>query len=434
MAANTLTGVIPTLFAQGLMSLRSNLVMPGMVLNSFGTEVRKKGESILIPMPSNMATTNVQPAAYAPDPQGVAPADAVIPLNNWQEAAFTLTEAEVAQIIDGIVPMQLSAAMQALAFSVNQSIFNNYVYVPNVVSDAVDPATGLPVTPFSASPAIAMQAGALMTTALSPMGDRKIVLSPGAFAEAVVLPQFVQYLYAGDKDAIDQGIITRKLGFDWAQDQQVPFATVGTVTGQMTLAADIPSQILASPTTAGAAAGAVPGQPVSIMLKTAASTGAATLKVGDVLQFGTNVITSADSVFSGAYTAGLHTATVVAAPGVQGAAATFPVSVILNANAAKDGVSSNSGATNVNLVPAHMANLAFHRSAFAFASRPLEGDRLGISDPDLTHQVSDPVSGISLRLILRPEYHRTRAAFDILWGTGPVRPELACRIMGGFNG
>src|SRR5580698_8765841 len=113
--SNTLTSVIPTLFAQGLHALRHNAVMPRLVNADFGTEVKEKGETIQVPVPSVMSATAVVPGAYAPDPQNVAPTTASIPLDSWYEAPFTLSEKELAQVVDGVVPIQLSAAVEALA-------------------------------------------------------------------------------------------------------------------------------------------------------------------------------------------------------------------------------------------------------------------------------------------------------------------------------
>lgn len=387
---NTLTSVIPTLFAQGLMALRSNLVMPRLVLNHYGAETRRKGETIQIPVPSVMTTAQVTPAAYAPDPQNIEPGTASIPLTSWYESAFALGEQEVAQIIDGIVPIQLSAAMQALAFQINASIMGNYIYVGNVVGTAG-------TTPFNSSPAVATQAGQQLTQALAPKADRKIVLSPGAWAQAVVLPQFAYALYAGDKNAVDEGIISRKFGFDWAEDQQVPYQTAGTLTGTVTV-------------NGAQTAAALPATSQTISIATAATSSFAP-NPGDVITIAG--VSQTFSVVSGSALGASTNGSFVIAP-------------VLPANLA--------GGEAITLTASHTVNLAFHQQAFAFASRPLVDDRLGIHDPDLTHQVVDPVSGIAMRLILRPEYHRTRAAFDVLWGTAPVRPYLASRIMGGVNG
>jgi hypothetical protein len=62
-----------------------------MVNSDFGDEVKQKGDTIQVPVPSIMTATDVVPGAYAPDPQNVAPTTAPIALSNWKEAPFTHT-------------------------------------------------------------------------------------------------------------------------------------------------------------------------------------------------------------------------------------------------------------------------------------------------------------------------------------------------------
>lgn len=379
---NTLTSVIPTLYAQGLSALRSNLVMPGLVMNDFGTEVREKGETIQIPLPSDMTTTDVVPAAYAPDPQNIAPTTATIPLTNWKESAFTLTEKEYAQVVAGVVPIQLTAAVQSLAAAVNASIMGNYISVGNYIGTAG-------TTPFGSSDTItpATTAGKILTQQLAPLADRRIVLDPTAYANATSLPNFSYALYSGDTQTVDEGIIRRKFGFDWAQDQQVVTHTSGTLTGAVT------------------ASGAQAAGVTTVTLATDAA-GAVNLLAGDVITFSGDTQTYA-----------------VLAASTIGASATgtvtiFPAKVVALA-----------GGETVSVKASHVVNLAFHQQAFGFASRPLKGDMFG-RDPDMEMMIPDPVSGISMRLIIREEYHRTRVAYDILWGTNVIRPQLAVRIAG----
>lgn len=386
---NNLSSVIPTLYAQGLEALRSMCIMPRVVLNDFGEEVREKGEIIQIPMPSAMTTTPIVPAAFAPDPQNIAPTTATIPLTNWEEASFVLTEKEYAQIVNGIVPIQLSSAVQTLAASVNASIFANYVYVGNAVGTAG-------VTPFTTNIAQAIDAGVYLDNYYALQRDRVIVLDPTGYGQAEQLPNFAYYMYSGDKNTVNSGIIRDKFGFDWHKDQQVPYQTAGTMTGAVTAAGAQAAGITAVNIATGTASSFAPN-------------------VGDIITFAGD--TQTYTVMSG---------------GVAGTALEASASGILNLYPAK--VVALLGGEEITLAPSHRVNLAFQRQAFGFASRPvksgfgLRGEGRGMVVAEM--MVPDPVSGLVMHMEIREEYRRTRVAYSMLWGTGPVRPQVACRIMG----
>jgi P22 coat protein - gene protein 5 len=382
--SNTLSVVIPTLFAQGLMSLRSNSVMPRLVNSDFGTEVKQKGDTIQVPVPSIMSATDVVPGAYAPDPQNVAPTTAPIALSNWKEAPFTLTEKELAQVIDGVVPIQLSAAVESLATTVNSSILANYKGVYGYTGTAG-------ATPFASDVTAITAARKILGLQLAPTGNRRMVVNPDAEANALGLAAFSQYLQSADPNVIREGDIGRKLGFDWYMDQQVPTQTAGTITTGLIAKA---STVQAVGLTA-------------IVCTTAASTGALALKKGDIIVFSGDTQTYA-----------------VTADATQASAAT---DVTVNISPGK--VVALAGSETITVKASHVVNLAFHRDAFAFASRPLMNqDFTKAQDEEFV--ASDPVSKITMRLSYRKEFHRTRFAFDILWGTALIRPQLATRVAG----
>ena len=73
-------------------------------------------------------------------------------------------------------------------------------------------------------------------------------------------------------------------------------------------------------------------------------------------------------------------------------------------------------------------NMAFHKDAFVLgmADMPLPG---GV---DMASRVSDPDSGLSIRLVRAYDINNDTfpVRLDVLYGWKAVYPELACRIVG----
>jgi hypothetical protein len=385
---NTLASVIPTLFHAGLPALRRNCVLPRLVMNDFGKEVQKQGSVIQVPLPSAISAVPVVPGAYAPDPGNLAPTTAPISLNQWYEAAFALSEQEIGNIIEGVIPMQLTAAVESLAAQINSSIWALY---PNFWNAVGTPGT----TPFASDLTACTKARTNLVKNLAPNTSRRMVLGPDAYGAALSLPSFYGALYNGGTAMIDEAVIGRKFGFDWGEDQQNPTDVLGTITG----------------TLAGAAATAQ-GIGTTAVLCTTGSTSACALNAGNLIKF--------------AGDAQIYSLTANAVQASAGAAVTLNISPGLQV--------AQTGGAAVTLSTIYggnsgVINLAFHPWAMAFASRPLVNEELG-EPSELEYMDTDPVSGITMRLSMRKEFRRTRFAFDVLWGVGPVRPQLACRVYG----
>lgn len=384
--SNSLTNVIPQLLAQGLMALRSRVVMPRLVNRDYERDAREKGDTIDVPIPSAVTANDVVPATSSQAVTDITPTKVQILLSNWKEAAFSMNDKEIAEAISGILPMQASEAVNSLARVINSSVLSEYVDVYGV---AGTPGTN----PFASTTAGATQARKILNTQFAPLADRRLVLDPDAEASALDLRAFQDTSYRADSDGIIEGAIGRKFGFDVFMDQQIPSHTNGTLTDGSGHAALVNDAAVAI------------GQ-ATIDLDETSLTG--TVKIGDVF------------TVAGDTQQYVVTADATAAANALAGMAFDPPAKVAWANDAQVTFVGDAGEV-------WTQNLAFHRDAFALASRPLSDD--GLSSGRIA-AVTDPVSGLSLRLEVSREHKQTRWSYDVLWGTQCVRPALACRLAG----
>jgi hypothetical protein len=378
--ANNLTEVIPKILAQGLITLRSACVMPALVNNDYAADAAQKGATVDVPIPSAVTAVPVTPGPTPPATADSIPTSVAIPLDQWQEAPFYLTDKDLKEADSGIIPMQASEAIKALANFVNADIMAKY---KGIWGFQGTPGT----TPFASTTSDATQTRKVLNNQLAPLSDRRFVIDPDAEANALDLRAFQDFSFSGDINVIREGQINRKLGFNWLMDQQIPTHTAGTVTG--------------APTVTGVnAIGAK-----TINLTTGAGEAVDILE-GDIVTFAGDSQTYAAS-----------------ADLTIGASATGDLLL-------HNGLAQATAGTEVVTVKGdHVVNLAFHRDAFAFASRPLE-DEANAGLGSIIQAATDPVSGLSLRLEVTREHKRIRWSYDILFGSQLVRGELGVRCAG----
>lgn len=373
--ANDISKISTPLLAQGLMALRSMNVMPRLVNSDYQGAAQERNSVINVPIPSAITAQVVVPGSTAPVTADVAPTSVPITLDQWYEAPFFLTDNDMMTVMNGTIPMQASEAIKAIANQINSFLLSQGKGFASMVGT---PGT----TPFLTSTQAASDARKALNKQLCPPGDRRLVLDMDAEAAAITLPLFIQANTAGSTLTQTEGVLGRKVGFDWFADQQV-------------------TQFVSTPLTAGAltvngvqAAGA-------LNVSLAKATNAAPLVKGDIITFGGN-----QYVVTAPTTLGVGNTLVPIYPGLK---------------------ATTAGGEAVTLAPSHVMNLAFHRDAIAFATRPL----LEVSHPAvISSAATDPVSGLGLRLQITREYQRTRFAFDVLYGGNVVRPELGVRIAG----
>lgn len=384
--SNTLTYVIPQLLAQALETLRENSIVPLLVNRKYEVEAGKKGSTIEVPIPAGVNVKDVAPSSTPATSGDMAPTSVNIELNRWKEAPFTMTDKEMMEVMNGFLPMQAAEAVKALANYVDQDILSLYKGVYGVAGVAG-------TTPFAVSTKEATQARKVLSNQLCPLGDRRFVFNADAEANALNLRAFQDMNFAVPAMDIIQGKLTPKLGFQWFMDQNVREHTVGSLGGAPETPTLVNGVNAAGAETLGVTVGA----------------GAAmALKEGDIITVAgdsqTYVVT-ADT----ACTAGSNKSVPISPP--LKVATTGSEAITLE----------GAGLTS------YPVNLAFHRDAIAFASRPLAAQSVANSN---IFSTVDPLSGLTLRVEVTRQNKQDRWSFDILYGRELVRAPLACRVHG----
>lgn len=378
--ANTLTNVLPTILADGVLALRQNAVFSRLVNRGLQSDAQSKGNVVNVPIPSAIAARAVTPAVTFAANVDSSPTVALVTLDQWYESPINLSDNDMVSADEMFVAMQASEAVKSLINTIDAYIWGKHVGFFGYAGSAGSSA-------FNGSLTAAAAAKRVLSAQLAPLSDRRAVIDPLAEQYLTLNQEIIQTQMRGDPGGIIEGNIGRKLGFDWFMNQNVGTFTPGTgwVTG------------FAVSTTTGVAGGST----LSILNATASGT----IKIGDVFTLGTG---TDQYVVTAAATASATVGVVIRIyPPLRSAASL--------------------GTTLAVVATAYTANVAFHRDAWAFASRPLQN---AFQAGNVFQSPVDSISGVALRLELSRQYKQETLSFDALYGANVVRPELGSKILG----
>lgn len=397
--ANDLGELIPKILARGLLHLRSRTIMPQIVNGDLSDQGAEKGSTIDVQIPTAVGTRAVAPAAVAPTAVDHDVDSIAVALNQWrQNDPIHVTDQEMTQIDAraNYLPAKLKEAVNALASEVNAYIIGKYPKIYNVVGVAG-------TTPF-ATAASATNTRKVLNQNKCPISDRSGVLDFDAEAAALLLATFADAEKIGNDQVKIEGDIGRKYGIDWFADDDVPTHTAGTAVATM------------------AVNGALAVGDTTIDIDDGAGGGGTmigkTLLVGDIIKFTGHDQTYAviANASSADFVAGVYTGDAgddIADLGI------FPAITEIIAD---DVV--------IILTATHVVNLVFHRDAFAFAMRPLNDGLITEVGGSQIISMTDPLTGITMRLEVSRQHKQIVWEFDLLYGAELVRPELAVRLLG----
>lgn len=385
--SNTLTAILPKILARGLMSLREQAIMTRLVNTDYSAEAQAKGSIINVPVPVAMSASDVAPSATQPALSDLTPTTVPIALSNWKEVRFHMSDKDLTEIDQNasFVPGQLNEALRALVNAINASVHACYKGVYGYVGTAG-------TTPFGSTAADAINARKVLNQQLCPRENRRGVLDFDAEANALALATFADASQTMENGVKLKGEIGEKYGINWFTDDQVTSHTAGTITTG-----------LASKSATVVAVGAT-----SVVATTAASTGACALKEGDIILFAGDSQT--------------YTLTADATQASAATDVTLQISPPL-----KVAIASATPGVAITVKATHDVNLVFHRDAFALAMRTLAKSNVS---PENQTVLTDPKTGLSVRLEVTRVNKADVWTVDALWGAALVRAPLACRIAG----
>ena len=389
--ANNFSNIIPKILENSLPTLRENAITPRLINVDIADASGKRGQVIDVGVPGAASVRDVTPGQSGTN-VNTTQTKAMVTLNQWRESPMMLSDKELEEVMEGLVPSQAQENLKALVNDVDG-------YILGLAKSVYFHAGAGGTTPFASNINVFRDArkklnnaGKLGGAGPAALTDRRVILDPDAEANALVNTVFLKADERGDQGGIIEGQIGRKLGSDWYMNQNVKtfsnLVSLNVVTTVLTKAA-----YTALATT--------------VTMDRATLTGK--LKKGALFTIADN---NRQFVVTAAVTAASNAIAVAVSPAFGATVASGKAITFVSPNKASE-----------------VANLLFHRDWCAFASRPL-GRSTSFGTAGGFSTLVDPISGLVIRLEVSRQNKQWTLDWDILYGATAVRPELCARILG----
>jgi|TARA_R110000824_G_scaffold269755_1_gene458208 hypothetical protein len=358
------TNVLSTVVAMGLKALRDRLVMGRIVNREYEGLItaRKRGSTVNVAVPAAITVRSVSPDVVPPAVTAVTPTSVAITLDQWYEAPFAMDDKGLARVDAGILPMQASEAVKAIANKIEDHLMLEskefYTYVGTAGT-----------TPFASALTTYLDARKGANNNLMEDEPRYVILDNDAESNALGLSQFLKANERGDTGGIIKGTIGEKLGAQWLRASRV---YTHEVTGAGTVLVNDASVAVGDTTLTWDGGGTAPAK-------------------GDIFTVAGDTQT---------YVVESSSATVITM---------FPAAVVAWA----DNAAVTFKADTVN-------NLLITRNSIAFAMAPLL-ETVQMPGPSMQAVAIDEDSGLSLRLEVTRQHKQWQWSYDALYGSAVVR-------------
>ena len=374
--ANTL--ITPSLIArEALATLYAQTVMLPLVHRDFSNDYAQSGDTVTIRKPATFTAQDFGTAGSI-SVQNVTESSTSVTMDKHYDVSFEVTSKEMTLSVEDFSAQFIAPAMEAHAQNIDALLCGLYVDCYNTFGTAgTTPGTVADITGVRQ----------VMQEHLVPVMERRFVVGPAMDAKVLQQEAFTNLGWnpTANADALNEAAIGRKYGFDFFSGQNVKTHSNGTIANTGTFA-----------------------------LKGAVAAGATTATIDATSLTGN---WTKGSVFTVAGDTQTYVLTATAT------AASNEIAISFSPAAPAGGWADN---TVVTRVAGHVANLAFHRTAFAFVSRPLALPMGGVQAEVVNYK------GLGLRAVYDYDSSTKKnvVSIDILFGIKTLDAQRAVRVLG----
>lgn len=385
--ANTLTGLIPTIYKALDVVLRELTGFIPAVTRDMSGEQAAKDQTISWPVTPVATAGDITPATTGPTPTAQTIGPGTMTISKSRSVPFGWNGEEqksLGGLYNAILVDQFAQSMRTLVNEVEADLAALYVAASRAYGTAG-------TTPFDSTNKLAFTAQILkiLLDNGAPASDLQLVINTTAGAALRTLTDLTKVNEAGSELPLRRGVLLDVHSFAVRESAQVASHTKGAGTGYLV---DL-----------------VAGYPVgSTAIHT--DTGLGQIKAGDIL---TNTKTGRDTnkyvvKTGGTGTTGVDTDIVLANPGNR-------VAWVNN--------------DPLSIGDSYAANMAFSRSAIALMTRAPAMPEGGDSADDVTI-ITDPQTGLSFQVAMYRQYRQVTFEVGLAWGVKAVKPEAIAILLG----
>src|SRR5262245_33644053 len=373
--ANTLTGLIPSVYqALDIVSREYVGMIPACTIDA-GAARSAVGQSILVPITPGAAAEDIVAGQLPPDTGDQVIGNTPVIITKSRCVPFRWTGEETKGINTGPGLERVRSGQIAQAFrTLSNEIESDLAGLFTRASRAFGTPGSTPFGGGTPSLADAAQTRRILVDNGAPENDMQLVVNTAAGVNLRIVPNLSRVSEAGTDRLLRQGVLLDIFGMSIRESAQTKTPAIGTGTGYLTNSASL-----------------TPGTTVI-----PADTGSGTILAGDFVTFAAdanNKYMVVSALAAGSFTIG--------GPGLRVA--------IPDNNAITVGALS-------------AKNMAFHRSSVVLAARPPALPEEGDMAEDRV-LVTDPRSGLTFELAMYGQYRRMRYEISLAWGVSGIKPE-----------